>query len=35
MTTEIVILKARDVFEIVPRPKRQNIVRSKWIYANK
>jgi len=35
MTTEIGILKARDVYEVVLRPIGQNVVRSKWVYAIK
>ena len=35
MATEIVMLKARDVFEVVLRPEGQNVVGSKWVYAIK
>jgi len=35
MATEYQILQERDVFEIVPRPERRNVVGSKWVYAIK
>ena len=35
MATEIAILKAREVFEIVLRPEGRNVVGSKWVYAIK
>jgi len=35
MATEISILKEREVFEVVPRLQRKNVVGLKWIYAVK
>jgi len=35
MTTEIGILKAKDVYEVVLRPIGQNVVGSKWVYTIK
>ena len=35
MAAEIAMLKAREVYEIVPRPVGRNIVRSKWVYIVK
>jgi len=35
MTTEIAMLKARNVYKVVPRPLGQNIVGSKWVFAIK
>ena len=35
MTTEIGMLKARDVYKVIPRPMGQTVVRSKWVYAIK
>jgi len=35
MATKIAMLKAREVFEMVPRPEGQNMVGSKWVYAIK
>ena len=35
MAAEIAMLKAREVFEIVPRPNERNVVGSKWVYAIK
>ena len=35
MATEIGMLKARDVYEVVPRPMGRNVVGSKWVYAIK
>ena len=35
MATEIAMLKARDMFEVVLRPEGWNVVGSKWVYAIK
>jgi len=35
MAIEIGMLKAKDVYEVIPRPMGQDIVRSKWVYAIK
>ncbi|GBN81848.1 Retrovirus-related Pol polyprotein from transposon RE1 [Araneus ventricosus] len=35
MKEELEILKARDVYEIVPRPKNKNVLGNKWIYTLK
>jgi len=35
MTKEIEMLKAREVFKIVPRPQDKNVVGSKWVYVVK
>ncbi|GBN75341.1 hypothetical protein AVEN_2662-1 [Araneus ventricosus] len=32
---ELEILKARDVHEIVPRPKNKNVLENKWVYIHK
>jgi len=35
MAVEIAMLKAREVYEVVPRPVGRNVVGSKWIYVIK
>ena len=35
MATEIAMLKAREVFKVVPRPEEWNVVGSKWVYVIK
>ena len=35
MATKIAMLKAREVFEVVPRREEQNVVGSKWVYVIK
>ena len=35
MATKIAMLKAKEVFEVVSRPKGQNVVRLKWVYVIK
>ena len=35
MATEIGMLKARDVYEVIPRPMGQNVVKSKCVYTIK
>jgi len=35
MATKITMLKARDVFKVVPRLEGWNVVGSKWVYAIK
>ncbi|GBO17417.1 Retrovirus-related Pol polyprotein from transposon TNT 1-94 [Araneus ventricosus] len=35
MKEELEILKVRDVYEIVPRPKNKNVLGNKWVYTLK
>ncbi|GBM75436.1 hypothetical protein AVEN_188790-1 [Araneus ventricosus] len=35
MKEELEILKAQDVYEIVPRPKNKNVLGNKWVYTLK
>jgi len=35
MLKELAIIKEKEVFRTVPRPIGKNVVKSKWIYANK
>jgi len=35
MLKELAVMKEKEVFRIVPRPVGKNVVKSKWVYANK
>jgi len=35
MALEIAMLKAKNVYEVILRPVRRNVVGSKWVYAIK
>jgi len=35
MLKELAVMKEKEVFRIVPRPVGNNVVKSKWVYANK
>jgi len=35
MLKELAVMKEKEVFHIVPRPVGKNVVKSKWVYANK
>jgi len=35
MLKELAVMKEKEVFCIVPRPIGKNVVKSKWVYANK
>ena len=35
MLKELAIMKEKEVFRTVPRPVGKNVVKSKWVYANK
>jgi len=35
MLKELAIMKEKEVFRIVSQPVGKNVVKSKWVYANK